>query len=90
MSETSNGIRIVAAIGSVRPGNQTAKALALAVDEMRKHDGIEVGVIDPGEAAMSLREPRKTRLSCNRFKQRSRRRRAGFWRRRNTMEATAA
>ncbi len=54
MSETSNGIRIVAAIGSVRPGNQTAKALALAVDEMRKHDGIEVEVIDPAEVAMSL------------------------------------
>ena len=54
MGETTNGIRIVAAIGSVRPGNQTAKALALAVDEMRKHDGIEVEVIDPAEVAMSL------------------------------------
>ena len=54
MSDTSKGIRIVAAIGSVRPGNQTAKALALAVDEMRKHEGIEVEVIDPAEVAMPL------------------------------------
>ena len=54
MSDTSKGIRIVAAIGSVRPGNQTAKALALVVDEMRKHEGIEVEVIDPAEVAMPL------------------------------------
>ena len=54
MSDNAKRIRIIAAIGSVRPGNQTAKALALVVDEMRRHDGVEVEVIDPAEIAMSL------------------------------------
>jgi len=54
MSDNAKRIRIIAAIGSVRPGNQTAKAVALVGDEMRHHDGVEVEVIDPAVLAMSL------------------------------------
>ncbi len=42
-----NGIRIVAVIGTVRPGSYTSKALALVVDEVRKHPGVALEVIDP-------------------------------------------
>lgn len=41
-----SGIRLVAAAGSVRPGNFTSKALALAVDEIHKHPEVSVEVID--------------------------------------------
>ena len=41
------GIRIVAIPGSVRPGNFTGKALALTVDEIRKHPEVALEVIDP-------------------------------------------
>ena len=40
------GIRVVGIQGSVCPGNFTAKAAALVVDELRK-ENIEVEVIDP-------------------------------------------
>ena len=40
-------IQIVAIQGTVRPGNFTAKALALAADELRKHDDVGVELIDP-------------------------------------------
>ncbi len=40
-------IQIVAIQGTVRPGNFTAKALALVADELRKHDGVGVELIDP-------------------------------------------
>jgi len=39
-------IRIVTICGSVRPGNNTAKALALVVDECRLHPDVEVTPID--------------------------------------------
>ncbi len=46
MPEENNGIRIVAVPGSVRPGNFTSKALALAVDEIRTHSDITLNVVD--------------------------------------------
>jgi FMN reductase len=47
MSSQKNSIRIVAIIGSVRPGNYTSKALALAVDELVNKDNVNVEVFDP-------------------------------------------
>ena len=47
MTPPSEGIPIVAINGSVRPGNYTAKALALVVDELRQQPDLAVKVIDP-------------------------------------------
>jgi len=47
-------INIVAIKGSVRPGNYTGKALALAVHEMRKKEGVQVQVFDPAKMALSF------------------------------------
>ena len=47
MDEKENGFRIVAILGSVRPGNFTSKALALVVDEIGKHPDIALDFIDP-------------------------------------------
>jgi FMN reductase len=52
-SEQRNGIRIVAIQGSVRPGNFTAKALALAVDEVNKSE-INVEVVDPSSLNLTM------------------------------------
>ena len=49
------GIRIVLISGSVRPGNFTGKALALATAEIRKHSDIVAEQIDP--AGMNLPLP---------------------------------
>ncbi|MFI5174623.1 MAG: NADPH-dependent FMN reductase [Terriglobia bacterium] len=46
MEHSSNGIRIVAISGSVRPGNYTNMALALVIDEFKKHPQISLKVID--------------------------------------------
>jgi NAD(P)H-dependent FMN reductase len=40
------GIRVVAVGGSVRPGNFTAKAMALVVDELKAHQSVTVDWID--------------------------------------------
>jgi chromate reductase len=42
------GIRIVSILGTVRPGNYTAHALALVNDEIRQHPDIHLDVVDPG------------------------------------------
>ena len=47
MEQSSQGIRIVAISGSVRPGNYTNMAVALIVDEFKKHPQIDLKVIDP-------------------------------------------
>ena len=47
-------IRIVALKGSVRPDNYTSKALALALDEARKHPEVAVDVIDPAGMELNL------------------------------------
>jgi len=51
---TSNGIRIVVINGSVRRGNYTSMASALAVDELRKHPEVSVDVIDPAALHLPL------------------------------------
>jgi chromate reductase, NAD(P)H dehydrogenase (quinone) len=38
-------IKVVTICGSVRPGNNTAKALRLVHDELAKHQGVEVAPI---------------------------------------------
>jgi chromate reductase len=40
-------LRIVIVVGSVRPGNYTAKAVSLVVDELAKDPEVAVDVIDP-------------------------------------------
>ncbi len=51
----NGGIRIVAVLGTARPGNFTAKALALVIDEIKNHRDISLQMIDPG--AMNLPLP---------------------------------
>lgn len=53
MDEKSNGIQIAVIQGSVRPGNYTAKALALVIDELQKAD-IPVTLIDPSTMSLPL------------------------------------
>ena len=48
-------IRIAAVVGSVRPGNFTAKALALVVDELRAADDVAVDVISINTFRSDLR-----------------------------------
>jgi NAD(P)H-dependent FMN reductase len=48
-------LSIVVINGSVRPGNYTAKASALVVDELRKDSAVSVEVVDP--AALDLPFP---------------------------------
>ena len=47
-------IRIVAAVGSVRPGNFTLKAMNLVLDEMGRHTDVETQLIDPAKLKMAL------------------------------------
>lgn len=47
MSESANGIRIVAISGSVRPGNYTGMALDLVIDELRNQHHVTVDVVHP-------------------------------------------
>lgn len=49
----TNGFRLVATAGSVRPGNFTSKALAMALDELRQRH-VPVEVIDLARANLSL------------------------------------
>ncbi len=48
----SGGIRIVAVLGTARPGNYTSKALALVIDEIGKHGNIALDLIDPAAQDM--------------------------------------
>ena len=54
MPDNSTPIRIVAMIGSARAGNNTAKAMALVVDELGKHDDTAVEVVDPSQLDLRL------------------------------------
>lgn len=47
-------IRIVAILGTVRPGSYTSKALALVGDEFAKHDDVTLEVVDPAELDLRL------------------------------------
>jgi chromate reductase len=47
-------LRIVIVVGSVRPGNYTAKAAALVADELGKDPDVAVDVIDPSVLDLPL------------------------------------
>src|SRR5438552_16542171 len=47
-----NGIHLVAAARSVQPGHFTSKALALVMDEIRKHHEVGLEVIDLAKARL--------------------------------------
>jgi len=47
-------IRIVAILGTVRPGNYTAKALALVGNEVEKHSEIAWEVVDPAKLHLAF------------------------------------
>ncbi len=47
-------IRIVAAVGSVRPGNFTLKAMNLVLDEVGKDRDVATQLIDPAKLKMAL------------------------------------
>lgn len=47
-------IKIVTILGTVRPGNYTGKALALVNDEIKKHDDVELEVIEPASFNLVL------------------------------------
>lgn len=49
--EALAGVQIVAILGSVRPANFTAKALALVADEMQKR-GMALDVVDPARLTL--------------------------------------
>ena len=54
MPNDSTPIRIVTMIGSARAGNNTAKAVALVVDELSKHDDVAVDLVDPAQLDLRL------------------------------------
>ena len=55
MHENGNPyIHLVALQGSVRPGNYTARALALVADEVEKHPGVSLEIVDPTEMHLLL------------------------------------
>ncbi len=54
MNKIQKEIQIVAITGSVRQGSYTSKALAIVVDEIRKHADISVKVIDPNDIQLPL------------------------------------
>ncbi|MGE5326046.1 MAG: NADPH-dependent FMN reductase [Deltaproteobacteria bacterium] len=49
MPQTTEGPKVVIIDGSVRPGNYTRKAVALVVDEFKKHPRFQVKEINPAE-----------------------------------------
>lgn len=54
MSNPSPKIKIAAIQGSVRPGNYTAKALSLVIDEFGKTPEVQVDLIDPTDLKLYL------------------------------------
>ncbi len=50
----SSPISVVAIQGSVRPGNNTAKALALVRDELRQRPAVRCELLDPGTLNLAL------------------------------------
>ena len=55
MNNSRDGrIRIVVVLGTARPGNFTAKAVALVIDEIEKQGDIAVDLIDPAKVHLPL------------------------------------
>ncbi|HET7295282.1 MAG TPA: NAD(P)H-dependent oxidoreductase [Vicinamibacteria bacterium] len=65
----SDRISVLVVNGSVRPGNYTAKASALVVDELRKDPQVSVEVIDPGQLDLPLPGARPGAESTRRLKE---------------------
>lgn len=62
---TPKEIRIVAVLGSIRPDNYTAKALHLAIDEIKKNPEVSVEVIDPAQEDLSYISDEESPASLN-------------------------
>ena len=54
MAAETGSIRIVVISGSARPGNYTAKATALLVDELKKHPEVSGELIDPSRLHLPI------------------------------------
>jgi len=54
MAESNRGVRIAIVKGSVRPGNFTAKAVAVVADEFASRGVEDLRVLDPGELRLAL------------------------------------
>jgi FMN reductase len=65
MMENKKHMRIVLIGGSVRPDNLTAKAMAIAADEIKKHKDITLDVFDP--AHMNMPQPGKSNSAMEAF-----------------------
>jgi FMN reductase len=50
--QPTGAIRIVAILGTTRPGNYTTKALAFVLDELSHHGDVHVDVIDPRDLSL--------------------------------------
>ena len=56
MSKIENDIRIVTILGTIRPGNFTSKALALALDELNAQPRVHVSSVDPSHLNLPFPE----------------------------------
>ena len=54
MSDPTANIKIAVIQGSARPGNYTAKAVHLVIDELNKHPEIQVDLIDPTNLTLHI------------------------------------
>ncbi len=63
MNDGNSAIRIVAVLGTARPGTFTSKALDLVIDEIERHGDIGVDLIDP--ATMNLPLPGSSPASAD-------------------------
>jgi len=54
MSAVADGIQITVICGSARPGNYTAKAAALVLEELHKYPDVRVDSIDPAGIELPL------------------------------------
>ena len=54
MPNDGTPIRIVAMSGSAREGNNTAKAMALVLDELSSHEDVAVDLVDPAQLDLRL------------------------------------
>ena len=54
MPSKEKKLSIIAVSGSIRPNNYTSKALALVLDELKKHPEVDVKLIDPREMTSVL------------------------------------
>lgn len=68
MAKPTRKIKIAAVIGSVREDNMTSKALAVALDELKRHRHVTVSVIDPAKARL-WGDSEKNKAAASRIQQ---------------------